>query len=110
MLPSVTNHNYPIVGTKPIEELTCLLCADETGFVDHVQLSTSRVRNRLGQVALQRLRGDPGFFELGCRARRRRQSLDFVSLSLRRDPDLAQGGGLARTRDALNSKDAITIG
>ena len=34
----------------------------------------------------------------------------FVSLSLRRDPDLAQGCGLAGARDALNSKDAITIG
>jgi hypothetical protein len=95
MLSGIANQDDPIVGTKPIEELTCLLCADETGFVDQVQLSTSRVRNRLGQVALQRLRGDPGFFELGCRARRRRQSLDFVSLSLRRDSDLAQGGGFA---------------
>ncbi len=39
VLAGVADQDYPIVRTKTIEELACLLCADEARFVDHVEVS-----------------------------------------------------------------------
>ena len=39
VLASIADHQHPVVRPKTIEELTGLTSADETCFVDHVQVS-----------------------------------------------------------------------
>jgi hypothetical protein len=39
VLARIADHDYPVVRTETIEELAGLTTANETRFVDHVQMS-----------------------------------------------------------------------
>jgi hypothetical protein len=109
VLARVSDQERAIVRTHSLEELSGLFRTDEAGFINDVEVSPSTASRRLSQVGLKRRRFDASFLQLRRRPRRRCEAVDFVALTLRRVPYLAQGCGLPGAGNTLKAEHAVAV-
>jgi len=88
VLAYVTYEQYSVIIFQAMQEFMHLLCAGETRFVEHEEMSFPFLRLlAANKVPLQRARFNPCFSEILRRAGSRREAAHLVAFSLGSFPD-----------------------
>src|SRR5579859_2213555 len=102
VLAYVTYQQYSVIFFQAMQEFMHLLCAGETRFVEHVQMSFPFLRLlAANKVPLQRARFNPCFSEILRCAGSRREAAHLVAFSLCGFPDRGQRSCFAGSSDPV---------